>query len=130
MSNKKQIVLDNQPTTFSSFPHAVKAGGLIFLSGMRSSQNPASSRRFSDIPAPGHDKKQDFLITDHLESKVAHDAWYTHQNMDAVLEAGGSGGDQILRQHIWQTDKRFFPVPLSPSRRVVTSLFIICERKR
>jgi enamine deaminase RidA (YjgF/YER057c/UK114 family) len=77
---------------------------------MRSSQNPTSSRRFSDIPAPGQDKKQDFLVTDHLESRVAHDAWYTHQNLDAVLEIAGSGGDQILRQHIWQKDKRFFPV--------------------
>ena len=61
MSNKKQIVLDNQPTTFPSFPHAVKAGGLVFLSGMRSNQNPASYRQFSDIPNPGHNKKQDFL---------------------------------------------------------------------
>jgi enamine deaminase RidA (YjgF/YER057c/UK114 family) len=110
MSNKKQIVIDNQPTVFPSFPHAVKAGGLVFLSGMRSSQNPTSYRRFSDIPKQGHDKKQDFLMADHLESQVAHDSWYTHQNMDAALEAAGSGPDQVLRQHIWQGDKRFFPV--------------------
>ena len=110
MSDKKQIVLDKQPTTFPSFPHAVKAGGLVFLSGMRSSQNPASHRQFSDIPTPGHDKEQNFMVADHLESRVAHDAWYTHQNMDAVLAASGSGPDQVLRQHIWQSDKRFFPV--------------------
>ncbi len=110
MNDKKQIILDNQPTTFPSFPHAVKAGGLVFLSGMRSSQNPASHRQFSDIPKPGHDKKQDFPVADRLESQVAHDAWYTHHNMDAALDAAGSGPDQVLRQHIWQSDKRFFPV--------------------
>ena len=110
MSTKKQIVLDSQPSVFPNFPHAVKAEGLIFLSGVRSSQNQNSSRQFSDIPYPGHEKKQGFPLADHLEGKVAHDSWFTHQNLDAILEAGGSGGDQILRQHIWQTDKRFFPV--------------------
>ena len=71
MSDKKQIILADQPTTFPSFPHAVKAGGLVFLSGMRSNQNPASHRQFSDIPKPGRDKKQDFLVADHMESRLA-----------------------------------------------------------
>jgi enamine deaminase RidA (YjgF/YER057c/UK114 family) len=32
-----------------------------------------------------------------------------HSNLAAVLRAAGSSEDQILRQHIWQRDKRFFP---------------------
>tara|TARA_Y100001934_G_scaffold48081_1_gene58500 strand:+ start:1997 stop:3388 length:1392 start_codon:yes stop_codon:yes gene_type:complete len=110
MSNKKQIVLTNQPNTFPGFPHAVKSHGLVFLSGIRPNQDTGLDGGFSNIPIEGHEKKQGFLLTDQLESRVAHDAWYSHKNMDAVLEFAGSGGDQILRQHIWQKDKRFFPV--------------------
>lgn len=110
MGNKTSIFLDYSPTNVQRYPAAVKAGGLVFLSGVRPSNESDSRRDFNDIPAGGYNKKQGFSVVDNLESKVAYDSWFAHKNMDAVLEMAGSGGDQILRQHIWQKDKRFFPI--------------------
>lgn len=110
MVKKSQIYVPNQPTVFEGFPHAVKAEGLLFLSGVRSGRDATSQRQFSEIPNRGREKQQGFNLADHFESSVAHDSWYTHENMEAILKAGGSHGDQILRQHIWQSDKRFFPI--------------------
>ena len=110
MGNKTLIVSDYSPTNAHRYPAAVKAGGLVFLSGVRPSNKSDSRRGFNDIPVGGYNKKQGFSMVDSLESKVAYDSWFSHKNMDAVLEMAGSGGDQILRQHIWQKDKRFFPI--------------------
>ena len=110
MGNKTLIVFDYSPTNVHRYPAAVKAGGLVFLSGVRPSNKSSSRRGFNDIPVGGYNKKQGFSMVDSLESKVAYDSWFAHKNMDAVLEMAGSGGDQILRQHIWQKDKRFFPI--------------------
>src|ERR1700738_5658386 len=54
-------------------------------------------------------KEQGYGLADHDERKVAVDSWAAHANLEMVLRAAGSSGEQILRQHIWQRDKRFFP---------------------
>src|SRR5690606_5004292 len=36
-------------------------------------------------------------------------SWGAHARLEAVLDAVGSDNSQVLRQHIWQKDKRFFP---------------------
>ena len=100
MGNKTLIVLDNSLTNVHRYPAAVKAGGLVFLSSVRPSNKTDSRRGFNDIPVGGDNKKQGFSLVDNLESKVAYDSWFSHKNMNAVLEMAGSGGDQILRQHI------------------------------
>ena len=107
MGNKTLIGFDYSPTNVHRYPAAVKAGGLVFLSGVRPSNKRDSRRGFNDIPVSGYNKKQGFSIVDSLESKIAYDSWFAHKNMDAVLEMAGSSGDQILRQHIWQKEKRF-----------------------
>ncbi len=110
MAQKSQIHVPDQSAVFENFPHAVKAEGLLFLSGVRPGSGSNAPRQFSGLPETGREKQQGFDLVDRYEGHVAHDSWHTHQNMDAVLEAGGSAGDQVLRQHIWQSDKRFFPV--------------------
>jgi enamine deaminase RidA (YjgF/YER057c/UK114 family) len=45
-----------------------------------------------------------------MEGEVAADSWAAHDNLEKVLAAAGTDGTQILRQHIWQRDKRFFPI--------------------
>ena len=102
MGNKTLIVFDYAPTNVHRYPAAVKAGGLVFLSGVRPSNKSDSSRGFNDIPVGGYNKKQGFSIVDSLESKVAFDSWFAHKNMNVVLEMAGSSGDQIFRQHILQ----------------------------
>ena len=97
MGNKTSIYLDDPPTKVHRYPDAVKAGGLVFLSGARPPNNADNHRDFKDIPVGGHNKRQGFSMADSLESKVAYDSRFAHKNMDALLGKAGSGGDKILR---------------------------------
>ena len=66
MGNKTLIVFDYSPTNVHRYPAAVKAGGLVFLSGVRPSNKSDSRRGFNDIPVNGYNKKQGFSMVDSL----------------------------------------------------------------
>ena len=82
---------------------------LVFLSGVRGGMNGPSPSQFSQLPSEGQAKQQGFGLVDALEGQVSADSWSVHECVDLVLKAAGSHGDQLLRQHVWQQDKRFFP---------------------
>ena len=110
MSKKINIYSDKYPSKYIGFPSATKANGLVFISGVGPSYPDISRQGFSHIPKEAQNKSQHYSFVDEVEGKVASDSWVSHANMDGILIEAGSGGDQILRQHIWQKDKRFFPV--------------------
>ena len=105
---KKQIYVPGLETGFHPYPAAVKHAGLVFVSGVRSTGSARSAAK-AEMPKHRLTKEQGFGLADHDENKVSVDSWATHVNLETVLRAAGSSGDQILRQHIWQRDKRFFP---------------------
>ena len=94
---------------FPPYPLATKSAGLVFLSGVRGGMNGPSPSQFSQLPSEGQAKQQGFGLVDALEGQVSADSWSVHECVDLVLKAAGSHGDQLLRQHVWQQDKRFFP---------------------
>lgn len=106
----KRIDVDDYSNPFPGYPAATSAGGLLFVSGVRGGRDSRKPSRFGDLPSEGCELEQGFFIADLAEGEVAADAWETHTNLDHLLTAAGSKGDQVLRQHIWQRDKRFFPV--------------------
>src|ERR1035437_663165 len=91
------------------YPVAVPATGLIFLSGIRAGSSEGVPGKFDDIPVSGRAKKQGFSLADHDEGFVTAEAWSVHEKLEKILNAAGSTNDQLLRMHIWQRDKRFFP---------------------
>ena len=91
---------------FPAYPISVKSGGVLFLSGVRPIETANS---FDALPAEGQGKRQGYAIADLQEGLASAQAWSTLERMDAVLRDAGSSTDQILRQHIWQADKRWFP---------------------
>ena len=93
-------------SAFPAYPASVKAGGLLFLSGVRPDEAATS---FDALPAEGGAKRQGYPVADLQEGLASAQAWSTLERMDAVLRDAGSATDQILRQHIWQADKRWFP---------------------
>jgi enamine deaminase RidA (YjgF/YER057c/UK114 family) len=101
--------------SFRPYPEAVKAGGLVFISGQRGT---ARGRGFPDLPAEIREKEQGCPAIDATEGAVAESSWNAHRALDEVLRSAGSDSDQILRQHIWQQDKRFFPVYEAVRRHV------------
>lgn len=104
---RESVICDGVESAFPPYPVAVKSEGLVFLSGIRAGS--ASPRTFAELPEAGRPKQQGFSLADYDEGLVTADSWATHDNLERVLNAAGSSGDQILRQHVWQSDKRFFP---------------------
>jgi enamine deaminase RidA (YjgF/YER057c/UK114 family) len=107
--SKQGIRLSDIHNPFPGYPHAVKAQGLVFTSGMRPQLARGAVSSFEDLPPEGQAKKQGFALADHDEGAVSAHSWSVHENLEKVLEAAGTSGTQILRQHIWQRDKRYFP---------------------
>ncbi len=91
------------------YPAAVISNGIVFVSGVRGGRCDGVLR-FDDLPDAVRRIGNGFSLADGLEGEVAADAWAVHDNLERVLKAAGSGDPQVLRQHIWQRDKRFFPI--------------------
>jgi 2-iminobutanoate/2-iminopropanoate deaminase len=90
------------------YPTAVLSNGILFVSGLRGGRCDGVPA-FADMPESIRREANGFALADDLEGAVAADAWAAHDNLDRVLKAAGSESSQVLRQHIWQRDKRFFP---------------------
>ena len=102
---RRAIFADDAPAA-GRYPDAVVAGGLVFTSGARSS---LSGKGFDSLPVEGQTKRQGYGVVDAVEGRVSAGAWGAHQHLEDILAKAGSNNGQILRQHVWQKDKRFFP---------------------
>jgi enamine deaminase RidA (YjgF/YER057c/UK114 family) len=105
---KQQIHVPGLESGFHPYPAAVKHAGLVLVSGVRSTGHSRSAA-LAEMQKERLTKEQGYGLADHDERKVSVDSWAAHANLEMVLRAAGSSGEQILRQHIWQRDKRFFP---------------------
>lgn len=104
--SKTSIRIGNGATAFSDYPDAVMAEGLVFTSGARARR---LGQGFGAVPEQARKKQQGFGLVDRYEGDVTEGAWEAHASLEDVLQAAGSDNAQILRQHVWQKDKRFFP---------------------
>ena len=91
------------------YPAAVISNGIVFVSGVRGGRLDGVAA-FDDLPEAVRQVGNGFTLADGLEGEVAADAWTAHDNLDRVLVAAGADASHVLRQHIWQRDKRFFPI--------------------
>jgi enamine deaminase RidA (YjgF/YER057c/UK114 family) len=105
-STKKAINIGDNATAFAPYPDAVMAEGLVFTSGARAR---TQGKGFTALPETAREKRQGFGLADRYEGAVSEGAWEAHSSLEDVLVAAGSNNAQILRQHVWQKDKRFFP---------------------
>ena len=103
---KRNIRIGQGATAFAPYPDAVVAEGLVFTSGTRAR---FQGKGFAALPKAARDKQQGFGLVDRYEGAVSEGAWEAHSSLEDVLVAAGSNNSQILRQHMWQKDKRFFP---------------------
>ena len=99
---KEEIVnTDKAAKPLGAYPHARKAGGLLFLSGI-GSRNPADNK----IPGLEQDAEGNILNYD-----VEAECKQVFANVKAVLEAAGSSFDKIIDVTVFLTNmKKDFPV--------------------
>lgn len=102
---KTPVILEDVASAFPPYPVAVKAGELLFISGLR----PGDAAGFADLPEAEREQMQGYPLADLTEGQVSADSWAVHSSLEKILAVAGTRGDQVLRQHIWQRDKRFFP---------------------
>jgi enamine deaminase RidA (YjgF/YER057c/UK114 family) len=107
--SKRAIAVGEVLPAFPNYPLAVEADGLLFLSGVRGGRPGFAPSTYQELSDEQRAEAQGYTLVDRQEGAYAADAWATHENLEKVLRAAGSDGSQILRQHVWQQDKRFFP---------------------
>lgn len=91
----------NAAAPLGAYPHARKAGGLLFLSGI-GSRNPKDN----SIPGLELDKEGNIIKYD-----IAAECHSVFANVKAVLEASGSSWDKIIDVTVFLTNmKKDFPV--------------------
>jgi 2-aminomuconate deaminase len=101
MENSMIIETDNAAKPLGAYPHARKAGNLLFLSGI-------GSRSAKDNTIPG-------LVQDEQGNIVSYDieaeCHAVFANVKAVLEASGSSWEQIIDVTVFLTNmKKDFPL--------------------
>lgn len=106
---KREIQVVDVVPAFADYPAAIEAHGLLFVSGMRGGRPGCQPRSLEELPAAARHLASPYGLVDQVEGPVIADAWTAFENLTKVLQAAGSDQSQILRLHIWQRDKRFFP---------------------
>ncbi len=104
------VTVEGSPSAWPGYPAAVRGGGFVFASGVRGGQSNGAQASYADVPSDFRKPSQGYTLVDSLEGEATFDAWNAHRNMERILTAAGTRGDQILRQRMWQRDKRLFPV--------------------
>jgi 2-aminomuconate deaminase len=95
------IKTDNAAVPLGAYPHARKAGGLLFLSGI-GPRNP------HDNSIPGLELGTDGSI---IKYDIVAECHAVFANVKAVLEASGSSWDKIVDVTVFLTNmKKDFPI--------------------
>ncbi len=95
------IKTENAAKPLGAYPHARRAGNLLFLSGI-------GSRKASDNKIPGLELDAEGNI---LKYDIEAECHSVFANVKAVLEASGSSWDKIIDVTVFLTNmKKDFPV--------------------
>lgn len=94
MTTPKPISTTTAPKPVGAYPHARRAGSLLFLSGI-------GPRSAADNSIPGNVYAADGQLTDYdIEAQCRS----VFANVDAVLAAAGAGLDQLVDVTVFLTD--------------------------
>ena len=102
--------VDGTISAWPEYPDAMRGGGFVFTSGVRGGKPDGTALSFEDVPGAFRTAEQGYKLVDALEGDTTADAWRAHRDLERILASAGTESSQILRQRMWQRDKRFFPV--------------------
>ncbi len=94
------------------WPRCVAAGPFLFFSGQMG-RHPATGGiclRYEEIGEKGPARTKNYPWVDRIEAPIGAQAIATYEGVREILEAQDGGLDHLLRFHLYQLDKRFFPV--------------------
>ena len=94
------------------WPRCVSAGPFLFFSGqmgMRPGTRKVCSS-YAEIGGKGPERARNYPWVDRIEAPVGAQAIAAYESARKTLEALDGGLGHLLRLHLYQLDKRFFPV--------------------
>ena len=94
------------------WPACVGAGPLLFFSGQRGLRADGETlcTRFEDVTRVEPGSNSNFAWVNRIEGPVGAQASAIYQRYRTLLASDGGGLEHLLRFHIYQRDKRYFPV--------------------
>tara|TARA_Y100001934_G_C12009635_1_gene611646 strand:- start:154 stop:570 length:417 start_codon:yes stop_codon:yes gene_type:complete len=93
---KKEIYIQNAPNPVGSYPHARKAGNLLFLSGIGPRKNGSDK-----IPGVVLDKNGNLIDYD-----IAEQCYSVFNNVRLILESAGSKWENLVDITVFLTNMR------------------------
>ena len=96
----------------SGWPSCVAAGPFLFFSGQmgRNARTGALCADFSEVAGKGPARTDEFAWVDRMEGPVGAQGIAIYEHYRAFFARLGGDLRHLLRYHIYQRDKRFFPV--------------------
>lgn len=100
------------PRAKSGWPACVAAGFFLFFSGQmgRNSRTGALCTSFADVAGKGPKQEGGYAWVDRMEGPVGAQGIAIYEQYLSFLKREGGDLKHLLRYHIYQRDKRFFPV--------------------
>ena len=94
------------------WPACVAAGPLLFFSGQQGLRADGESlcMTFADVAGIAPGSNSDFAWVNGIEAPVGAQAIAIYERYRALLAQAGGGLEHLVRLHLYQRDKRFFPV--------------------
>lgn len=94
------------------WPAYVAAGPLLFFSGQQGLRADGESvcTRFEDVAGVAPGSNGEFAWVNRIEGPVGAQAIAIYERYRALLAQVGGGLEHLVRLHLYQRDKRFFPV--------------------
>ena len=96
----------------AKWPRCVSAGPFLFFSG-RMGAHPETGKvcsSYAEIGGKGPGRAANHPWVDRIEAPVGAQAIAAYESARKTLAARGGGLGHLLRLHLYQLDKRFFPV--------------------
>ncbi len=107
----KTIRLDSVYSPWLSYPPAVTAGGFCFISGLMGlNENGGLISRWEELTKEGASIASGFSCIDAVEGPIGSQTWLNYRQMESLMVSLGGSLKDMLREHNYQKDKRFFPV--------------------
>ena len=100
------------PRAKSGWPACVAAGPFLFFSGQmgRNPKTGALCTDFAEVAGHGPQQAGDFAWVNRMEGPVGAQGIAIYEQYRAYFKREGGDLRNLLRYHIYQRDKRFFPV--------------------
>ena len=107
------MILDNQFEKFmSKWPRYVKTKSFLFFSGQLG-LHPKNSKlclKHEDVESLGPAPNHNYPWVDSIEGPIASQSISAYESVSDILKKEGGDLTHLVRFHLYQRDKRFFPV--------------------